>query len=270
MEARVRRWPWLAITLVATAPVHLRTARRLAQGAGDAWGLLALLALVVLVAKNARAVEPERVSLWAPGVVLVIYAATYATVFPLVRSALAMLALSLLLAPLYLGRRFDLGLTGLCLLSLPVAASLQFYLGYPLRAFVARVAALILQASGLAVTAKGVGLSWGRALVVVDAPCAGIKMLWVGALLTSALVVVLRLSLARSLMAAVCALSLIVVGNALRAAALFYPEVGLLVVPEGAHEAAGLAVFAAIAIGIVVVCLRLDPNRAQPCATPAT
>ena len=269
----MKRGHWLLATVLATAPVYVWMGRRMVDGSDEPWGLLAAATGIgLVVAKHNPA--PPHASLVAPGIVLALYAVSYTMALPLVRAVLATITSSLLLSRLYLGRRFDLGLTGLCLLTLPLSASLHFFVGYPLRALVARLAALALNAGGLAVSARGVGLEWGAQLVVVDAPCSGIKMLWVGAFVTCALSVALDLSLRRCLLAGLGALIVIVGGNALRAAALFYSEAGLVAIPRWAHDAAGLAVFAGIAASIAALTLHLAPPRrpssTMPCSEPST
>ena len=68
---------------------------------------------------------------------------------------------------------------GLSLLSLPLLASLQFYAGYPLRVITAEASRWLL-AAGFEVERSGASLLVDGRLVIVDAPCSGVQMLWLG------------------------------------------------------------------------------------------
>ncbi len=67
---------------------------------------------------------------------------------------------------------------GLSCLALPLLASLQFYAGYPLRAITAEASRWLLQGLGLAVERSGASLLVDGRLVLVDAPCSGVQLLW--------------------------------------------------------------------------------------------
>ena len=68
---------------------------------------------------------------------------------------------------------------GLSLLSLPLLASLQFYAGYPLRVVTAEASRWLL-AAGFSAQRSGASLLVDGQLVIVDAPCSGVQMLWLG------------------------------------------------------------------------------------------
>jgi len=67
---------------------------------------------------------------------------------------------------------------------------------------------------------------------------------------------------------ALCCLTLasvaVVLANALRAAALFYPEAGLLSLPSAAHETVGLAAFALVALAVAATARRLEGRPCVP------
>jgi hypothetical protein len=69
-------------------------------------------------------------------------------------------------------------LAGLAVLSLPLVASLQFYVGYPLRVITAEASAWLLSAAGIDAVREGVAMTVRGQLVVVDAPCSGVQMAW--------------------------------------------------------------------------------------------
>ena len=68
---------------------------------------------------------------------------------------------------------------GLSLLSLPLLASLQFYAGYPLRVVTAEASRWLLPPAS-ASQRSGASLLVNGQLVIVDAPCSGVQMLWLG------------------------------------------------------------------------------------------
>jgi exosortase/archaeosortase family protein len=199
-----------------------------------------------------------------PIALLFFYALSYGLLLPLPRAMLAMTVLAATISALWLGGRLHLALWGLLLLGLPVIPSLQFYLGYPLRALVAQVAAPLLRGAGFHVLPAGACLRWGSDLIAIDAPCSGVKMLWAGGVLVIALALAWRLSAGRTVQAILGALVLLLVGNAVRAAALFFPETGVVALPGWTHEAVGMIVFLGVAAGIVWWVSRLAPSRPEP------
>jgi len=180
-----------------------------------------------------------------------LYAASFAFSPPLPRAILAMTALTLTLSVWRLAKPFYVGLWCLLLLSLPTAASLQFFLGYPLRVVVGKATAFLLQMQGLDVWREGVLLHFGEKLVWIDAPCSGIKMLWFGLFLASFSVCFYRLSNFKSLAVLGSAFIIILLGNIFRASALFYIEAEIIKAPSFMHEAVGVFAFTFTAVGII-------------------
>lgn len=281
------RWLILLAHLLTFWPLWPWFAQRLADGGDEAWGILSLITAVVFVFREAHyraAANPSEAGwpitttsahnttpqgfslseagtqeaqwfsglLWSAGFTL-LYAASYLWLPPLARAGLAVSALTFTVSACFLNRRFHPGIWGLLLLALPVMESLQFYVGYPLRTIVSMLASGLLRLGGLAVIPHGAVLGWGDTLVAVDAPCSGIRMLWVGAYLVVALACFYRLSFARLVSGAALSLVVLVLGNALRATALFYLEVELVPAVGAAHTAIGIVTFAITAAAIVVV-----------------
>jgi exosortase/archaeosortase family protein len=249
---------WLAVaTLAALHPVLRWTALRAVDGSDEPFGILALLAALGLVIKQRRAAPVACRSVAAclrgPALWLLVYVATYRWLTPLPRGMLAMTALGLLLSRFYFGTKLSVGLLGLLQLGLPMLASLQFYLGYPLRVGVATATSHLLRLSGFDVKVVGVGLELGERTIMVDAPCSGIKMLWVGAFAACLIAVHRRFGLRQSLVllggTAFCLFS----ANVLRAAALFYVEFGLVTFSSATHEAVGLVMFAVALVMIAAL-----------------
>lgn len=242
----------LAGMCAAIWPAWLWFASGSADSSNDCTGLLAA-ATAVAIAWRAAPRPAVAHPLVLPGALLAAYAAASAAGMSNgACAALAAAALAALASAYRLGRRLDFPLLGLCLLSLPLAASLQFYFGYPLRVLAGNLSAAMLRANGIAVVRDGAMLAWDGQLVSIDAPCSGIKMLWAGLFLACALAASARLPAPRAAAGMLLAAVIVVAANAVRAAALFYSEVGLISAPPWTHAGVGVFCFVAAALGIAV------------------
>jgi len=250
----------LAAVLAACWATWRWYAGRLAASPEEFWTLLALATAVVFAVAAPAAARP-RAPWLLPTLLLLAYAAGYHLLFPLARAVLAMAALAATLSAFRLGARLHPGVCGLCLLALPVIPSLQFYLGYPLRALVTGITVLLLRPAGFFVQPEGTALRWGDMLVVVDAPCSGVKMLWVGCYLACVLACAFRLGWRGATLAIGGTVLLVLLGNAFRAMALFLPEAGVLHLPAWGHDGIGLFTFGLTAIGIVAYLRMLQRRR---------
>lgn len=144
-------------------------------------------------------------------------------------------------------------LAGLGLLALPILPSLDFYLAYPMRVAGAGLAAALLRLNGLAVGVEGVALSWNGSLLLFDAACSGVRMLWASLFLVSAVGLFAGFGPGRYARSIAVAAALATGGNAVRAASLFYVENGFaerLQGPAG-HEAVGILTFILLAAAIL-------------------
>jgi len=272
MPAAPRRprsgWPrlprplWLAAILVAALWPHwLYVARRLVDRSDEPWGVLALMTVVALLWRDRHAlVQPTRSAL-VGSVMLAIVAAIAHLVLPdLAAAAVAMLALALFLV--HALRRPATPLVILLLLALPVIASLQFYLGFPLRVLVAHVSSWLLWLGGLDVTAAGASIVLDDRTVLIDAPCAGIGMLWLGSYVAAVASYLQCADARRTAIAGLAAGALVLAANIFRNAILFFPEAGLVHWPAWTHEAVGLAAFVA-AMAALVVLMNLHARRTR-------
>ncbi|MFT5105887.1 MAG: exosortase [Pseudoalteromonas tetraodonis] len=140
-------------------------------------------------------------------------------------------------------------------LSLPVMASLQFYLGFPLRLFAAEVATSLLKVASIDVVREGAQLIYDGTVIGVDPPCSGVRMLWASAFLAAALAGKFRLAWLPTIGLSVVACLLAVLVNALRASLLFFPEAGIVSLPHWTHEVIGAACFA-IAVTLLATAAR--------------
>jgi exosortase/archaeosortase family protein len=251
-------------SLLALWPVIDWYVNRLLDGSDEKFGVLALItAIGYLLTQRANDRQPQ-IPLLTLSLLMLVYLCSYVYLPAIFRAAIAITLLGVLCPHYFLGRGLTPALWGLLLLSLPVMASLQFFLGYPLRWLVGDVAAHLLQLNGLAVTHTGTLLNWDGGSVSIDAPCSGIKMMWFGFYLCLTLACVYRMRLARLLALSLMTLGIIIAANILRATALFYIESGLIPMPAWAHDGVGMVTFIAAAIAILRLADRLAP-RYEPC-----
>jgi exosortase/archaeosortase family protein len=241
----------LAALCAAFWPVWRWYALGTVDGSNDSAGLLAVVAAVVIVLR-APAQDPIRMPLLLPTVCLLFYAAATAAGLALsTRAVIVAVGVAALVSAFRLGKRIDVALLALCVLALPLAATLQFYVGYPLRVLAGDLSVLMLRMNGLAVVREGATLAWDGQLISIDAPCSGLKMLWAGVFLACALAASANLSALRSLAAVGIAAVVVVAANAVRASALFYMETGLIGLPQWAHGGMGIVCFAGAAVAIL-------------------
>lgn len=257
----------LLVQALAFWPVWRWYVLRASESPEGAWGLAGLLGAAWVAWRHCRHVPASLGR--GPVAMTVLYAGAYPFLSGLPRALLALAAMGSLLPSLGLDRRAAIQASGFLFLSLPFLATLQFYLGYPLRVLCGESAARLLHLAGYPVLRDGMLLRWQEHAVLIDAPCSGVKMLWAGLLLGLALAAARDLSLkgTAAMLGAACAAVLL--GNIFRATALFFLETGLVPGPAWAHGALGALAFAAAAAGLVAVGRTrwmADQGRALPCA----
>jgi len=142
---------------------------------------------------------------------------------------------------------------GAALLALPILPTLDFLLAYPLRRISVLITAALLRMNGMGVSVEGVALDWHGQRLLFDGPCSGVKMLWAALMLASLIAFAQGAGLLRYAGLLAIAVAAAVVGNALRAASLFYIQNGFIAPLQGpvAHEAVGIAAFAMLALAIL-------------------
>jgi len=240
----------LALEVAAFWPVWIWWAHRIAGEPEAAWGLLALATAVLFALRLPDLPRASRPHIIAA--LVAVYGLSCWFAAPIFRAAIAVAAIGVTL-------QWSPGVAGLCVIALPLAASLQFVAGFPMRLAASSIASWVLTLAGAAVQAEGTGLRWTGGLVEVDVPCSGIRMLWAGLYLALTAACLYRASWRKTAAIVAAAVVAVIDGNALRTAGLFYLEAGLLPVPQATshalHAGAGLAVFAAIA-GTTVLCAR--------------
>lgn len=258
---RMPAWGWLVLQSLTLLPAWAWMARRLADGSDDPLGLLALAGLAVLVAVHRRYLRASPALTWMGAALLLTLAATLsrASLPPLLASLLAVLALAAGLLAFLPRQVAATPVLGLAVLALPLLSSLQFYAGYPLRVLTAEVSRWLL-APAFTVVREGSTLLVDGRLVIVDAPCSGVQMVWLGYFTACAVALWARQSdrtvLARLPLVGVTVLA----GNIVRNSLLVAAEGAGRPLPAWGHEALGLAVLAAVCGAIAL--LMQQPTRA--------
>jgi exosortase len=250
LTAKWREGPaWSLALLVAQVaalwPVWVWYARRLSDGSDEPWGLVALAAVAVLLwsQRHSLRARPDVRLCIAAAAFTVIGAASGALLPALLRAAIGVSALALALAGTFERRRPLAPLWALLLLSLPLIASLQFYAGYPMRLFTASASQALLGLSGLEVARSGVALEWEGRTVLVDAPCSGVQMLWVGMFVNALLSFMQHAGAVRFALNTLATLGVVLAANAVRNSILFLKEAGIVTLPAWTHNGVGLAMF---------------------------
>lgn len=254
----------IAIQVAAFWPVLRWYCMRMLDSSDEPWGVVALATALVFVLVHGRRHPINATDLIVPACLIFLYAVSYGFIPPIFRAGLAVVALSLTLSVCYTGKRLHLGLAGLLLLSLPVISSMQFYLGYPLRLLVARLAVPLLQMNGLDVSYAGTCLSWNGSLISIDAPCSGIRMLWVGMYVCLTLGCFLNMNFKQTCLIAFASFVALIIGNVFRTTALFYIESGILHLPAWTHAGVGVITFAVVSAFILMFAIRI--RKVNQCA----
>jgi exosortase/archaeosortase family protein len=244
----------LALLAAALWPTAWWMGQRMLDGSDEPLGLLALAALSVLLWRcRGRLRAAPRLG-WLALSLAAAVASTAALwrAPPLVSALLGMLALGAGFVAFLPPAVATAPVLGLSLLSLPLLASLQFYAGYPLRVVTAEASRWLL-AAGFSVERSGASLLVDGRLIIVDAPCSGVQMLWLG-YFTACVVALHAGRRDAAFLARLPAVSLLVLtGNVLRNSLLVAFEGAGHALSGWAHEAAGLAVLAAVCAAIARV-----------------
>ena len=254
---------WLALQALVLWPHGAYLVERALDGSDDPLGLLALVALAAFVARQARELRlsPRLPWLWAGvSIALTANAAWVLGAPALAAGVLAALALAAALSAWWPARRPLAPLVGLLLLGLPLVASLQFYVGWPLRVVTAEASARALQVFGFDAIREGASMLVNGRLLIVDAPCSGVQMAWLGYFAACACAAWHALPYGAFVRRLPLVGAIVLATNVLRNSVL----VALEARPEGlsalAHQGIGLACLAA---ATVAVCALMQPIRSS-------
>lgn len=229
------------LQLVALAPVAVWFGKRLDDGGDEPLGLLTL-SLALVLAWRDRASLHAGPAARILGAILVL--SSVSSIFwlpPLLRGALALTGVAMCYG---LHRRG--GLIGLLLLSLPVMASLQFFIGYPMRVMAAEGSLRLLELGSLEVSRSGTQLALAGQVIGVDPACAGVRMLWHALAAAMALAALHRLSWRATTIGGLLAVLLVIPANTSRAALLVVKETGNVSDVLLGHSGIGLVSFGII------------------------
>jgi exosortase/archaeosortase family protein len=256
---------WLTLHTLALWPHGVYLVQRALDGSDDPLGLIALLAAAGLVASQRQRLRLTPHLGWlvaAIGLALIANGAWWAGAPSLLTALLAALSLAGALMAWWPRERARAPLLGLVVLALPWLATLQFYLGWPLRVLTAQLSAWGLQLAGFAAERSGASMLVNGQLVIVDAPCSGVQMAWF-AYFTACICGAAVAADDRAFVRRVPLIGVIVLlGNVVRNSVLVALEsrpLGLLPVW---HETIGLAALAAVCMAVWALVQRGNTRHA--------
>jgi exosortase/archaeosortase family protein len=246
---------WLALQTAALWPHGLWMARRVQDGSDDPLGLAAVAALTFLLAQRSASLRVAPHTGWLAAALGLTLAANTALLAapPLACALLAALALAAGLMAWLPARSPRAPLAGLVVLALPLLSSLQYYGGYPLRVLTAQLSAWGLQLAGIDAARSGSSMWLRGKLVIVDAPCSGVQMVWMAYFCACAVAALTALHDRDFLRRLPLVGALVLSGNVLRNSVL----VALESRPQGlnadVHQAIGLAALALVCAAVVAM-----------------
>jgi len=249
MNAGHQAFLWLGLQAIALWPQWVWYWRRLVDGSDEPLGVLALLALALLLFRLAP--QMRRVPDWRWILVacaLTVSSAVALEVTPLLSALVGVLALAAGLAAWLEPDAPRLPCAGLLVLSLPLLSSLQFFAGYPLRMVTAQLSCGLLRILGFEAERSGSSILVSNQLVIVDAPCSGIQMAWMAYFAAiaaaAALAIPDRILLRRLPLVGL----LVMAGNTLRNTILVGWEASGRPPGEAWHQTVGLVVLAGVCL----------------------
>lgn len=250
--ARAPAWAWPLGTAIAAWPSLWWSFRRFGDGSDDPFGIVAWCALAfALFVGRARFNRSPRTGRLALAV-LASLIASIASLPDLVRACIATWAIVLALAAIVDDDEPIVPYAGFALLALPLLSSLQFYAGFPLRVVTAEASRWLLTVGGAVVVRDGTALTVDGHLVLVDAPCSGVQMAWIG-YFTACFAAWLFRSADRATLRRLPLVGLsVLAGNIVRNTILVALEAHGAV-STATHQAIGLAVVACVLVAIVAL-----------------
>jgi len=250
-------WRWLALLAAALWPTWWWMGQRMVDGSDDPLGLLALAALAGLLWQHRQHLRAApRLGLQATALIGVVLATALHHQLP--DLAVALIGLLSLAAGLlaFLPRQVAVApVLGLSVLSLPLLASLQFYAGFPLRVVTAEASSWLLSVAHT-VERTGSSLVVDGQLIIVDAPCSGVQMAWLGYFTACVVALAVGRSNRSFLLRLPLVGTLVLLGNVLRNTVLVALQAAGQHLPGWGHDAVGLVVLAAVCAGIAWVMSR--------------
>ena len=262
-------WRWLALLALALWPTWWWLGQRMADGSDDPLGLLALAALAVLLWRHRLYLSPTpRLGFQLAALAGAVLTTALQQQLPdLVVALIGLLSMAAGVIAFLPPRVATAPVLGLSVLSLPLLASLQFYAGFPLRVVTAEASRWLLSITHN-VERAGSSLVVNGQLIIVDAPCSGVQMAWLGYF--TACVVALATPRANKtfLLRLPVVGALVLMGNVLRNTVLVGVQASSTYLPGWGHDAVGLLALAFVCGGIAwTMGHASDVERETPCAS---
>lgn len=233
---------WLILPLISLWPVGIWMVARMFDGSDDPYGIIALIALMLLLLRTRNHFTEHPQGYWLGCALLFMCLGTLSLLPWLVRGFCAVIAMMSMIRACSPHNPF-LALWGLGFLALPIMSSLQFFIGYPLRVLTAEASVIILDVFGITAARSGSSLEINGFLIMVDAPCSGIQMAW-AAYFTACLAGAWFHMSNRAFLRKLPLVSLIIIsGNIIRNTLLVLKEAHYIALPEWSHSAIGLCIF---------------------------
>lgn len=252
------------LQMIALSPVIWWFGKRLNDGSDEPLGLLTLALTLVLAWRDRKSLRAGTKARVFGAVLLLLSVLGIHWLPPLFRGGLAVCGI----ATCY-GIHRRAGLMGLLLLSLPLAASMQFFLGYPMRLAAAEGAVKLLELGSLVVFRHGTEIELAGRVIGVDPACGGVRMLWHALAAAMALAAIHRLAWRATVLGGIFAVALVIPANTLRATLLVVKETGHLPGMMLDHGSIGLLSFGIILLPLwMVISARARPAFVSMTAGP--
>ncbi len=247
----VAAWRWLALLAVALWPTWWWMGQRMADGSDDPLGILALTAMATLLfVHRHRLRAAPRLGLQATALMGVVCTTTLQHQLPdLLVALMGLLSLAAGLLAFLPAQVATAPVCGLAVLSLPLLASLQFYAGFPLRVLTAELSSWLLSVAHT-VERTGSSLWVDGQLIIVDAPCSGVQMAWLGYFTACTVALATQRSNRAFLLRLPVVGVLVLLGNVLRNTLLVAAQASGMHLGNVTHQAVGLAVLGLVCCGI--------------------